>query len=116
MAYKNPDEYISSFPEDVQKKMRSIRKIIKKNAKGAEEAMGYGVAAFKLEGAYLIYYAAFKRHIGIYPTPSALRHFSDELADHETSKGTVKFPLDKPVPFGLIEKIVRFRVKEILKK
>lgn len=116
MAHKTPNEYIASFPEEVQKKLKSIRKTIKNNAKEAEDAMGYGVAAFKLKGVYLVYYAAFKKHIGLYPTPSALQHFSQELSAYETAKGTVKFPFEKPIPFDLIAKIVKFRVKEVLKK
>jgi uncharacterized protein YdhG (YjbR/CyaY superfamily) len=115
MAYKSPDEYISSFSIDIQKKLKSIRRIVQKNAKGAKEAMGYGVPAFKLNNDYLMYYAAFKKHIGIYPTPSAIKHFAKELADFDTAKGSVKFPFDKPIPLELIEKIVKFKVRELTK-
>jgi uncharacterized protein YdhG (YjbR/CyaY superfamily) len=108
---KNTDDYIATFPPKVQELLQETRATIQKAAPDAEEAMGYGVPAFKLNG-YLVYYAAFKKHIGFYPTPSGMKAFADELEAYETAKGTVKFPLDKPMPFDLIARIVAFRVSE----
>jgi uncharacterized protein YdhG (YjbR/CyaY superfamily) len=114
MAAKNIDEYISTFPRDIQAILQNIRKTIREVAPGAEEVIGYGVPAFKLKGEYLAYFAAFKKHVGFYPLPSAIKRFEKELSDYETSEGTIKFPLDKPIPYSLIEKIVEFRVKEVI--
>ena len=114
MATKTIDEYISTFPEDIQVILQEIRKTIREGAPEAEEAMGYGVPAFRLKGEYLAYFAAFKKHVGFYPMPSAIKKFEKELSGYETSEGTIKFPLDKPIPFALIKKIVQFRVKEVI--
>ena len=113
MTAKNIDEYISTFPKDIQVILQNIRKTIKEAAPEAEEAMGYGAPAFKLKGEYLAYFAAFKKHVGFYPLPSAIKKFEKELSDYETSEGTIRFPLDKPIPYSLIKKIVRFRVTEV---
>jgi uncharacterized protein YdhG (YjbR/CyaY superfamily) len=102
-------EYINSFPPLTRKKLVEIRRLIRKNAPGAEEGFSYGVPAFKLNGNYILY-AGFKNHVGFYPTPSAMQKFEKELALFDTSKGTVRFPIDKPLPIDLIAKIVKFRV------
>ncbi|PYM16903.1 MAG: hypothetical protein DME18_00345 [Verrucomicrobia bacterium] len=112
---RNIDEYIAGFPRDVQVILQGIRNTIKKAAPDAEEAIKYQVPTFVLNG-NLVHFAAFQKHIGFYPTPSAIQEFKDELCSYESAKGSVQFPLDKPVPFGLIRKIVKFRLKETRKK
>ncbi|HEY4654823.1 MAG TPA: DUF1801 domain-containing protein [Cyclobacteriaceae bacterium] len=105
------DEYIAAFPGDVQKVLKQIRATIKKAVPGAEEKISYGMPTFTLGGKYLIYFAAYKKHIGLYPAPAAGNGFKKDYAPYKTSgKGTIQFPLDKPMPLGLIEKIVRFNV------
>jgi uncharacterized protein YdhG (YjbR/CyaY superfamily) len=110
---KNIDEYIAGFPDDVQEKLQQIRMTIRKAAPDAEEKISYQMPTFYLEG-NLVHFAAFKNHIGFYPTPTGIERFQKELAGYKVSKGTVRFPLDQPVPFDLIAEIVRFRVKENL--
>jgi uncharacterized protein YdhG (YjbR/CyaY superfamily) len=105
------EHYIQRFPDPVQQKLQAVRRTIALAAPHAEEAMSYGVPAFKQNG-YLIGYAAFKKHLGIYPQPSAIRHFADRLVEYETSEGTIRFPLDQPIPFDLIIDIVHFRLEE----
>ena len=109
------DEYISSFPEEVQIKLEQIRSTILKAAPLSEEVISYGMPAFKYHG-ILIYFAAYKNHIGFYPTGSGNKNFKNDISVFKTSKGTVQFPLDKKVPLGLISKITKFRVKENLEK
>jgi uncharacterized protein YdhG (YjbR/CyaY superfamily) len=105
------DEYIAGFPEDTQKILEQIRAAIKKAAPQAEEVISYSMPAFKQNG-ILVYYAAHKNHIGFYPTSSGTAAFQAELTGYKVSKGTVQFPLDKPVAFELIAKITEFRVRE----
>lgn len=112
---KNIDEYIAGFPEDVQKVLEKIRKTIRKAAPDAEEIINYGIPTFTLNG-NLVHFAGFKNHIGFYPTPSGIEKFKNELSAYEGAKGSVQFPLDKPMPLGLISKIVKFRVKENLER
>jgi uncharacterized protein YdhG (YjbR/CyaY superfamily) len=113
---KNIDEYIAGFPDDVQKILERIRMTISKAAPGAEETISYQIPTFTLEGDYLVYFAAYKKHIGLYPAPRGIEKFKKELSVYEGGKGTVRFPLDKPIPFDLISKIVKFRVKESLER
>ena len=108
---KNVDDYIASFPDDLQKILQQIRQTIRKAAPQAEEIINYGVPTFTLHG-NLVHFAGFKNHVGFYPTPSGIDKFKEELSKYEGAKGSVKFPLDKPMPLGLIRKIVKFRVKE----
>jgi uncharacterized protein YdhG (YjbR/CyaY superfamily) len=110
-APKNIDEYIAGFPGNVQEILEKIRKTIREAAPKAEETISYQMPAFKLNG-FLVYFAAHKNHIGFYPMPSGIEKFKKELSVYEGAKGSVKFPIDKPMPFGLISKIVKFRVKE----
>lgn len=110
-AANNIDEYIAAFPKDVQDILQKIRGIIKKAAPDAEEAIKYQIPTFVLNG-NLVHFAAFQNHIGFYPTPSGIEEFKDELSVFKSAKGSVQFPLDSPVPFSLIKKIVNFRVKE----
>jgi uncharacterized protein YdhG (YjbR/CyaY superfamily) len=105
------DEYISHFPSDIQEILLRIRGIIKEAAPEAKEKISYQMPAFDLYGS-LVYFAAFKNHIGFYPTPSGISAFRDELSVYSSSKGAVQFPLDKPIPYELISRIVKFRVEE----
>ncbi len=109
------DGYIAACPRDIQAKMRKLRAAIRRAAPGAIEAISYSMPAFKLHGP-LVYFATFKRHIGFYPGPAALRTFTRELAGYETSGGTVRFYFDEPVPYAVVTEIVRFRVKANLAK
>jgi len=110
---KDIDEYISGFPKEVQEILHNIRKTIREAAPGAEEKISYGMPTFTLKG-NLVHFAAYKKHIGFYPTPSGIEKFKNRISVYEWSKGAVKFPLDEQVPFDLIREIVRFRVKENL--
>src|SRR5688572_5835286 len=112
---KNIHEYISTFPASVQKVLESVRRTIQKAAPEAKETINYGIPTFTLNG-NLVHFAAFKNHIGFYPTPDGIEAFKKELADYESAKGSVQFPLDKPMPLSLITKIVKYRVAENLKK
>ncbi|MGE5798126.1 MAG: iron chaperone [Ignavibacteria bacterium] len=109
--FETIDEYIKTFPEDVQKILQKIRETIKEAAPGAEEAISYQMPTFKLNG-NLVHFAGYKNHIGFYPTPSGTEAFKKEIAVYRAGKGSVQFPIDKPIPISLIKKIVKFRVKE----
>jgi uncharacterized protein YdhG (YjbR/CyaY superfamily) len=113
--YKSVDEYLSAMSVTTKSKLEQLRKTIQKAAPKAEEVISYNMPAFKQEGA-LVYYAGYKAHIGFYPVSSAIRKFKDDLSGFELSKGTIRFPLDKPIPVSLVSKIVKFRVKENLEK
>ena len=106
------DAYIRKFPQEVRNELRIIRRIIKENAPGADESISYGMPAYKTYKRPLVYFAAFKSHIGFYATPSGHSEFKKELSAYKQGKGSVQFPLDKPIPYELIERIVRFRVQE----
>ena len=112
-APKTIDEYIAGFPPDVQAILQKIRLTIRKAAPDAEETISYRMPTFTLKG-NLVHFAAFKKHIGFYPVPTGIEKFKKELAAYEQGKGSVQFPLDQPSPYGLISKIVKFRVKENL--
>src|SRR5688500_13030872 len=104
------DEYIEGFPEDIQKKLQQIRRTIRKAAPDSEESINYAIPTFKLNG-NLVHFAAFKKHIGFYPAPSGIEAFRNELSVYDGAKGSVQFPLDKPMPLDLITEIVKFRVR-----
>jgi uncharacterized protein YdhG (YjbR/CyaY superfamily) len=108
---KDIDDYIAGFPQDVQASLRIIRDIVRKAAPDVAETIKYRMPTFVLNG-NLVHFAAFPKHIGFYPTPSAIKAFSAELEDYQSAKGSVQFPLDKPIPFALVERMVAFRVKE----
>jgi uncharacterized protein YdhG (YjbR/CyaY superfamily) len=113
-APQDIDEYIAGFPPHVQEILEEIRMTIRRAAPGAEETISYRIPTLKLDGP-LIYFAAYKSHIGLYPmTTGTKEKFKKELSAYEGSKGTVRFPLDEPIPYTLISRIVRFRVKENL--
>jgi uncharacterized protein YdhG (YjbR/CyaY superfamily) len=112
---KEIDKYIARFPEEVQSILEKIRKTIRESAPNAEEIMNYGIPTFTLEG-NLVHFAGFKNHIGFYPAPSGIEKFKKQLSKYEGAKGSVQFPLDQPIPYELIAKIVAFRVKENVAK
>jgi len=112
---KNIDEYVAGFPRDVQQTLQKIRRIIREAAPDAAETIKYRMPTFVLHG-NLVHFAGFEKHVGFYPTPSAIEAFSGELAGYESAKGSVQFPLNRSVPFTLIKKMVEFRVKETLEK
>jgi uncharacterized protein YdhG (YjbR/CyaY superfamily) len=109
------DDYIATFPKDIQEKLQEMRATIKETAPDAEEKISYQMPTFYLKG-NLVHFAAFKNHIGFYPVPTGIEKFKKELSAYKTSKGAVQFPLDKPLPVDLIRKIVKFRVAENMKK
>ena len=109
-GYKTIDEYIATFPPNIQTLLQQIRATIHKAAPEAEETISYNMPAFKQNGV-LVYFAAFKNHIGFFPTAQGIEAFKDKLVAYKTSKGTIQFPLDQPFPLDLIAEIVRFRVK-----
>jgi uncharacterized protein YdhG (YjbR/CyaY superfamily) len=109
------DKYIAGFPNDVQQILNKVRATIRESAPEAEETINYGIPTFTLKG-NLVHFAAFKNHIGFYPTPSGIEKFKKELSVYEGAKGSVKFPLDKSIPYALISTIVKFRVKENLER
>lgn len=114
-ASRTIDEYIAGFPPEVQAILEKVRTTIRKAAPRAEETISYQIPTFTLKG-NLVHFAAFKKHIGFYPTSTGIETFKDELSVYEGAKGSVKFPLDKPIPFGLISRIVKFRVRENLER
>lgn len=109
--FKTIDEYISEFPSDVQDILNNLRKVINDAAPEAKEKISWGMATFTLHG-NLVHFAGYKNHIGFYPGPSGVEHFKNELTDYKTSKGTIQFDINKPLPIFLIDRIVRFRVNE----
>jgi uncharacterized protein YdhG (YjbR/CyaY superfamily) len=111
--FKTVDEYIAKFPKEVRDVLEELRRVIREAAPEAEEAISYGMPAFKLHGRSLVFFAAWKNHVGFYPGgPSAIEAFKKELSLFKHAKGSIQFPLDKPIPFNLVKKIVKFRVKE----
>ena len=114
-GFASIDEYISMYPKDIQKLLGEVRTTIKAAAPEATEKISYQIPTFYLKG-NLVHFAAFKNHIGFYPTSSGTQAFEKELSVYDGSKGTVRFPIDKPLPLKLITKIVKFRVAENLKR
>lgn len=108
---KSIDEYILQYPQEIQEILKTLRKVIKESAPNAEEKISYRMPTFVLNG-NLVHFAAFKNHIGFYPTPSGIHTFQQELSGYKTSKGAIQFPIGKPIPYGLISEIVKFRVAE----
>ncbi len=111
--FETIDEYIASFPKNVQILLQQLRQAIREAAPEAQEAISYRMPAFKLHG-NLVWFAAFKDHVGFYPKASGIEAFREKLSAYDVSKGTVRFPMDKPIPLDLVAEIVRFRVKENL--
>ena len=110
------EKYILQFPDEVQEILRKIRALIKQNAANAEEQIAYKMPAYKINKKPLVYFAAFKNHIGFYATPTGHSEFKEELSKYKQGKGSVQFPIDKPIPYDLIERIVKFKLKETLIK
>jgi len=108
----NINEYIAGFPTTTQKILKQVRATIKKAAPAAKEKISYGIPTFTLNDRYLIYFAGFKNHISLYPAPRGNEIFKKELSGYKGGKGTVQFPLDKPMPLDLITRIVKFKLKE----
>jgi len=106
MKFTTVDEYISSFPEDVQKMLEEIRGMIKAAAPGAKEKISYQIAAFELNGKNLIHFAGWKKHISLYPIPAGDEAFEEEASKYADGKGTMKFPLDEPMPIKLVNKVI----------
>ena len=113
---KNVDDYIASFPIETQAILEQVRATIKKAAPAAEESISYAMPAYKFNGKPLVYFAGYEKHIGFYATPTGHEAFEKELSIYKQGKGSVQFPLDKPIPLYLIERITKFRVEENLKK
>ena len=110
--FKSVDEYILTFPIPIQPLLEKVRQTIIEKAPEAVESIAYGMPAYKTNGKPLVYFAGFKSHIGFYATPTGHVEFANELSRYKQGKGSVQFPLDKPIPFDLIGRIVEFRVKE----
>ena len=114
-TFKSIDEYILQFPPEIQETLKTLRIVIKEAAPEAEEKISYQMPAFAYHG-NLVYFAAFKNHIGFYPTASGIAAFKNELSAYKGGKGTVQFPIGKPLPYELISRIVKFRVDENIRK
>ena len=110
---ESTDAYINSCPESVRGILQQVREIISDSAPDGEETISYGIPTFRLHGKNLVHFAAHTGHIGFYPTPSAITAFEEKLARYKTSKGAVQFPLDEPMPTGLIREMTAFRVEEV---
>ena len=115
-GFTSIDEYISNFPEETQKMLEEIRRTIQAAAPDAWEKISYQIAAFELNGKNLIHFAGWKNHISLYPIPSGNEAFNKEVSQYAAGKGTLKFPLDKPMPLKLISKIVKLRIADNLEK
>ena len=115
MAFQTIDEYIEQAPEDVREVLQTLRRVIQEEAPEAQESIKYQIPTFVLNG-NLVHFAAFPHHIGFYPVPSGITAFQQELAVYKQGKGSVQFPLDQPMPYDLIRRIVQFRVAENLEK
>ena len=109
--FETVDEYLSALPQHARAVAASLRQTIRQAAPQAEEVISYNMPAFRWKG-ILVWYAAFKKHVGLYPKASAIAAFQSELAPYKTSKGAIQFPIDRPIPAGLVKKIVKFRVEE----
>ena len=115
-TYETIDEYISNFSPEIQEKLIKLRKAIREAAPDAREKIGYRMPTFTLDGKNLVHFAAFDNHIGFYPTPSGIETFKQELSAYKGAKGSVQFPMDMPIPYELVSRIVRFRVDEVMKQ
>ena len=115
IKFKSVEEYISFFPKETQIILNELRKIIRNTAPKAEEKISYNMPAFFQEDV-VVYFAAYKNHIGFYPTPSGVKAFQKDISKYKSSKGAIQFPIDKPLPVKLITQIVKFRLQENLNK
>jgi uncharacterized protein YdhG (YjbR/CyaY superfamily) len=115
ISYTSIDEYIAAFPPEIQEILQKLREVIKESAPDAKEKISYAMPTFEQHG-NLVHFAAFKNHIGFYPAPDGINQFQDEVAEYHASKGTLQFPLGKPIPYELISRIVKYRVARNLEK
>ncbi|HJQ08834.1 MAG TPA: DUF1801 domain-containing protein [Candidatus Saccharimonadales bacterium] len=115
-TYTSIDEYISAFPAEVQSILKKTRQTIQKALPDTTETISYQIPTFNLNGKYVVYFACWKHHIALYPIPTGDEAFQKAIAPYISGKGTVRFPLDKPIPYDLVEKIATFRMKEAVKK
>ncbi len=111
IIYKSVDEYIAIFPKEIIEILENLRKVIKETAPEAQEAISYNMPGYKLNG-MLLWFAAAKNHIGLYPTASPIIVFKEALKDYKTSKGAIQFPINKPIPLDLVREIIKFKVDE----
>jgi uncharacterized protein YdhG (YjbR/CyaY superfamily) len=111
IKFSSIDDYIASFPVETREILEQLRETIRKNAPEAMQTINYGIPTFTLKG-NLVHFAAFKNHIGFYPTPSGIEAFKKDLSVYEVAKGSVKFPIEEPLPLALIGRMVKFRVEE----
>lgn len=109
---KSIDEYIAEFPVETQRVLNELRALIRASAPSVTETISYAVPTFDLNGRHLVHFAGYEKHIGLYPTPSGIEAFKEELKPYKCAKGSAQFPLDQPLPTDLIRRIVEFRVKE----
>jgi uncharacterized protein YdhG (YjbR/CyaY superfamily) len=110
--FKTVREYVAALPKPARARLQQMREIIRAAAPKAEEAISYNIPAFNTNGSPLVWYAAFKEHVGLYPKASAIAAFKMELVPYKTSKGAIQFPIDKPIPARLVKRIVKFRLEE----
>lgn len=115
-GFSSVDEYIATFPPDVQKVLEELRATIRAAAPDAKETISYNMPTFTLNGTYLIYFAGWKKHVSVYPIPAGSEAFNKKIAKYADEKGTVKFPLDKPIPFKLVTQMVKLQLANNLKK
>jgi uncharacterized protein YdhG (YjbR/CyaY superfamily) len=115
ITYTSIDEYISAFSPEIQEILQKLREVIKESAPDAKEKISYAMPTFEQHG-NLVHFAAFKNHIGFYPAPDGINQFQEEVAEYHASKGTLQFPLGKPIPYELISRIVKYRVARNLEK
>ncbi|BFT69207.1 iron chaperone [Paenibacillus sp. P36] len=115
ITYTSIDEYISAFSPEIQEILQKLREVIKESAPDAKEKISYAMPTFEQHG-NLVHFAAFKNHIGFYPAPDGIIQFQDEVAEYHASKGTLQFPLGKPIPYELISRIVKYRVARNMEK
>ena len=108
---RNIDEYLSGCPEDTKRLLREIRSIVKRIVPEADETISYGIPTFNLDGHYLIYFAGYKKHVSIFPSPRGSDAFEKRVAPYKSGKGTIQFSLAEPLPAGLVEQIVKLRLK-----
>jgi uncharacterized protein YdhG (YjbR/CyaY superfamily) len=114
VGFENVDQYIQAFPSQVQEILREVRVLISETAPEAVESISYGIPAYKLAGKPLVYFAGYKKHIGFYATPQGHEFFLKELSQFKQGKGSVQFPLGKPIPFDLIKRIVEYKRSSLI--